>query len=86
MEANIADLRAVKESRVLKIKITEQVEISNKQYLVANDQYADYRVLLINNQLLATDILLVTPQQAQALNVQERDEVRVLALEKMENN
>ena len=66
----------------MKIKITEQVEISNKQYLVANDQYADYRVLLINNQLLATDILLVTPQQAQALNVRERDEVRVLALEK----
>jgi len=86
LEANIADLRAVKESRVLKIKITEQVETSNKQYLIANDQYADYRVLLINNQILTTDILLVTPQQAQALNVQERDEVRVLALEKMENN
>ncbi|WP_296281024.1 arginine N-succinyltransferase [uncultured Acinetobacter sp.] len=86
LEANTADLRAVKESRLFKVKIVEQVETSDIQYLVANDQYKDYSVLLINNKVQDSDTLLMTIQQAQSLNIREYDEVRVLALEKMENN
>ena len=86
LEANTADLRAVKESRLFKVKIVEQVETSDIQYLVANDQYKDYSVLLINNKVQDSDTLLMTIQQAQSLNVREYEEVRVLALEKMENN
>lgn len=86
LEAKTSDLRAVNESRLLKVKIVDQVETANTQYLVANDQYKDYCVLLINNKVQEEDTLLMTAQQAQALNVCEQDEVRVLALEKMENN
>lgn len=85
LEANIADLRAVKHSRVLTVKIAEQIETAEIYYLVANDQYTDYRVLLINNHVSDDDILLMSAEQAQALNVQQQDQVRVLALENMEN-
>lgn len=86
LEAKTSDLRAVNESRLLKVKIVNQVETVSTQYLVANDQYKDYCVLLINNTVQDSDTLSMTAQQAQALNVCEHDEVRVLALEKMENN
>ncbi|ENX34744.1 arginine N-succinyltransferase [Acinetobacter colistiniresistens] len=86
LEANTADLRAVNESRLLKVSIVEQVETTETHYLVANDQYKDYCVLLIMNKVSESDTLQLTVAQAQALNVNEQDEVRVLALEKMENN
>ncbi|UUM27273.1 arginine N-succinyltransferase [Acinetobacter colistiniresistens] len=86
LEANTADLRAVNESRLLKVSIVEQVETTETHYLVANDQYRDYCVLLMMNKVSESDTLQVTVAQAQALNVNEQDEVRVLALEKMENN
>jgi arginine N-succinyltransferase len=86
LEANTADLRAVKESRTVKVKITEQIETTDTHYLVANDQYKDYCVLLINNKVCDGDTLMITSAQAQALNINEQDEVRVLALDKMEKN
>lgn len=86
LEANTAELRAVKESRLLKVKLTEQVESTETHFLVANDQYQDYAVLLINNKVDESETLHLTAAQAQALNIAEYDQVRVLALEKMENN
>ncbi|QHH97673.1 arginine N-succinyltransferase [Acinetobacter dispersus] len=86
LEANTAELRAVKESRLLKVKLTEQVESTETHFLVANDQYQDYAVLLINNKVDESETLYMTAAQAQALNIAEHDQVRVLALEKMENN
>ncbi|WP_436898102.1 arginine N-succinyltransferase [Acinetobacter gyllenbergii] len=86
LEANTAELRAVKESRLLKVKLTEQVESTDTHFLVANDQYQDYAVLLINNKVDESETLYMTAAQAQALNIAEHDQVRVLALEKMENN
>ncbi|EOR06327.1 arginine N-succinyltransferase [Acinetobacter dispersus] len=86
LEANTAELRAVKESRLLKVKLTEQVESTETHFLVANDQYQDYAVLLINNKVDESETLHMTAAQAQALNIAEHDQVRVLALEKMENN
>lgn len=86
LEANTAELRAVKESRLLKVKLTEQVESTETHFLVANDQYQDYAVLLINNKVDESETLYITAAQAQALNIAEHDQVRVLALEKMENN
>lgn len=86
LEANTAELRAVKESRLLKVKLTEQVESTETHFLVANDQYQDYAVLLINNKVDGSETLHMTAAQAQALNIAEHAQVRVLALEKMENN
>lgn len=86
LEANTAELRAVKESRLLKVKLTEQVESTETHFLVANDQYQDYAVLLINNKVDESETLHMTAAQAQALNIAEHDQVRVLALEKMESN
>ncbi len=84
LEANTADLRAVKESCLFKVRISEEVECTETHVLVANDQYKDYAVLLVNNRLDESGILQLTAAQAQALNIAEHDEVRVLALEKME--
>jgi len=41
---------------------------------------------LINNKVDESETLHLTAAQAQALNIAEHDEVRVLALEKMEKN
>ncbi|WP_038345245.1 arginine N-succinyltransferase [Acinetobacter sp. A47] len=84
LEANTADLRAVKESCLFKVRISEEVECTETHVLVANDQYKDYAVLLVNNRLDESGILQLTAAQARALNIAEHDEVRVLALEKME--
>ena len=82
LEANTNDLRAVKESRLFDIEIVEDIETTDTPFLVANDQYQDYRVLLINNKVNQTSALRLTAAQIQALNITEQHQVRVLALEK----
>ncbi len=79
LEAEIKNLRAVKDSSLRQIKIVENVEAHATSYLVANDQYNDYRAILANTRLDQSCIEL-TLQQAQGLELKEGDQVRVLPL------
>lgn len=83
IEANIDELRAVKESQLLNVKITNEATVGKTQYLVANDNYHDYRAMLLKLDLV-DNTLNLTHEQAEKLGVQEGHAVRVLSLNPME--
>ena len=85
IEANIEDLRAVKESLFLDVVIKDQVEQTTKPYLVANDHYQEYRAILINTQIHGQELKL-TAEQAHALQVKAGQTVRILALDVEKKN
>lgn len=80
IEANIQDLRAVKESLHLKVKIVEDIITDKKLYLVTNDRYQDYKAVLISN-VIHENTLQITSEQAKALDVVEGSTVRILSLD-----
>ncbi|MFC0210831.1 arginine N-succinyltransferase, partial [Chelativorans intermedius] len=80
---NIDELRAVKESQLLNVKITNEATVGKTQYLVANDNYHDYRAMLLKLDLV-DNTLNLTHEQAEKLGVQEGHAVRVLSLNPME--
>jgi len=84
LEADLDDLRAVKDSRLVTVKIgVGDSKKSPSHYLVANDAYYDYRALLIQGQL-HDEMLYLTAEQAQQLEVIEGQSVRILALNPLE--
>lgn len=84
IEAELDDLRAVKDSRLVTVKIgVGDSKKSPSHYLVANDAYYDYRALLIQGQL-HDETLYLTAEQAQQLEVIEGQSVRILALNPLE--
>lgn len=79
LEAKIKDLRAVEDSHLVNVLILPEVETTQIAYLVANDDYQNYRAILVNN-LVDQDILQLTVEQAKALNTKTGDKVRILLL------
>ena len=85
LEAEILNLRAVKESRMLSVKIIEQIEQAQTAYLVANDAYQDYRAILIYNDIQIDDEqVYLNPEQANQLQVIEGQQIRILPLDTTE--
>ena len=76
-------MRAVKESQLLNVKITSEAAVGKTQYLIANDNYHDYKAMLLKLDLVDNTINL-THEQAEKLGVQEGHVVRVLSLNPME--
>ena len=64
IEANIDELRAVKESQLLNVKITSEAAVGKTQYLIANDNYHDYKAMLLKLDLVDNTINL-THEQAE---------------------
>ncbi|MEJ2043065.1 MAG: arginine N-succinyltransferase [Reinekea sp.] len=85
VSAKVKDIRAVRESKVLRAGISEQTpapDLSDKHglLLVSNRQYEDYRVLLVNRKAAGNDTLWLTQQQADILNVNEGGTLRAVSL------
>jgi len=83
LEAEVKNLRAVKESQTCAVKIVSSLPEATGRYLVANDRYHDYRAILIQHAADA-DNLSLTAEQAYALGVQAGQSIRMLPLDKME--
>lgn len=79
LEAEIKNLRAVKESRVFKVNIVEQTQASSESYLIANDHYEQYRVILVQ-QKIGSDRVELTAEQAAALQLRQGHNVRILPM------
>lgn len=79
LEAEIKNLRAVKESRVFKVDIVEQTQASSESYLIANDHYEQYRVILVQ-QKIGSDRVELTAEQAAALQLRQGHNVRILPM------
>jgi arginine N-succinyltransferase len=74
------EIRAVRESRVLSVVVTEQAGEGERRWIrVSKRSLTGFRVILIEAPV-AGDSLALTAAQAAALNVQERDTVRAVAL------
>ncbi len=79
IEAELKNLRAVKNSQHVQVNIVDQQQKMNINYLVANDQYQDYRVILTNT-IIQQGVIELSHEQAQALEVKQDHWVRVLSL------
>lgn len=79
LEAEIKNLRAVKHSRLIKVNIEKTVQHAAEDYLIANDQYLNYRVILSKN-IIEQDQISLSHEQAQNLFVEQGDWVRVMSL------
>lgn len=79
LEAEVKNLRAVKMSQQVKVKIVENPQLTLIDNLIANDQYQQYRVILSKNIIEQGEIQL-NDEQAQALGVKQGSWVRVISL------
>ncbi len=85
VSAKIKDIRAVRESRLLRAGISQQTpepDFSDKHdlLLVSNCELADYRVLLVSKKSAGDDTLWLTEKQAELLKVQEGHTLRSVSL------
>ncbi|MFV8986023.1 arginine N-succinyltransferase [Serratia fonticola] len=80
LEAEIDEIRAVKRSKLVKVVLDDaQVFSEAPAYLVANDNYQNYRALLVHAQL-HDDRLRINAETAAALGVEQGSPVRVIKL------
>ncbi|MCH2000291.1 arginine N-succinyltransferase [Acinetobacter seifertii] len=81
LQADIENLRAIKESQILTVKIVEPSHLSlgDEHYIVANDDYENYRAIVVYRAPYQNRIQL-SLEQAKHLNVQNGAEVRILSI------
>lgn len=82
LQADIENLRAIKESQsvVIQIKQPENIAVEDEAYIVANDNYENYRSILVYSKP-HQNILQLTKEQAKQLNVENGSLVRVLSIQ-----
>lgn len=79
LQADIENLRAIKDSHVLTVHIEQSdcITLGDEPYIVANDDYENYRAILIYSQPDANQVTL-TAEQAHQLHVKDGASVRLL--------
>lgn len=84
VECRLPEIRAVKQSQLFTGKISdtavsgEQKEF--KQWLVSNRGYENFRCLLVSAPAVSHDCIELTPQQAQALQIESGHSLRAVPL------
>lgn len=91
VSCKIKDIRAVKDSAVKLVGISEQgpmPDYSDKHglLLVSNRRFDDYRVLLVSTGAAGDDTLWLNKKQAAVLNVTEGDTIRAVSLRPTEKS
>ncbi|SSS60289.1 arginine N-succinyltransferase [Acinetobacter baumannii] len=81
LQADIENLRAIKESQILTVQVVESIPLSSgdEPYIVANDNYENYRAILVFGTPYQ-ESLQITKAQAKQLNVENGGLVRVLSV------
>ncbi len=81
LQADIENLRAIKESQSVTVQIEQpqNIAVGDESYIVANDDYENYRAILVYSQP-HQNILQLTKEQAKQLNVENGSLVRVLSV------
>ncbi|MNI04003.1 Arginine N-succinyltransferase [compost metagenome] len=82
LQADIENLRAIKESQSVTVQVeqTENIAVGDESYIVANDDYENYRAILVYSKPYQ-NILQLTKEQAKQLNVENGSLVRVLSVQ-----
>ncbi|MDR8423650.1 hypothetical protein FPK38_19960, partial [Acinetobacter baumannii] len=81
LQADIENLRAIKESQILTVQVVESIPLSlgDEPYIVANDNYENYRAILVFGTPYQ-ESLQITKAQAKQLKVENGGLVRVLSV------
>jgi len=82
LQADIENLRAIKESQsvVVQIEQSENIAVGDEPYIVANDDYENYRAILVYSKPYQEKLQL-TKEQAEQLNAESGCLVRVLSVQ-----
>ncbi|WP_375036938.1 arginine N-succinyltransferase [Acinetobacter sp. RW6] len=82
LQADIENLRAIKESQsvVIQIEQPENIAVGDEPYIVANDDYENYRAILVYSKPYKEELQL-TKKQAEQLNAESGCLVRVLSVQ-----
>lgn len=82
LQADIENLRAIKESQsvVVQIEQPENIAVGDEPYIVANDDYQNYRAILVYSKPYREKLQL-TKEQAEQLNAENGCLVRVLSVQ-----
>jgi arginine N-succinyltransferase len=82
LQADIENLRAIKESQsvVVQIEQPENIAVGDEPYIVANDDYENYRAILVYSKPYKEELQLTT-EQAEQLNAENGCLVRVLSVQ-----
>ena len=79
LEAYTQDLRIVKKSQLYPVKISEQSSTSEQTLLISNEKYLTFRSLLADA-VIEAEYVHLNQAQANALNVKNGDQVRIVPL------
>jgi len=81
LQADIENLRAIKESQILAVKVVDstRLNLGDEPYIVANDDYENYRAIVVYSSPYQEQLQL-SAEQAQELNVENGALVRVLSI------
>ena len=80
LESKVKDIRAVRDSRVYKVKIIENPTTDESLWMLANDNFKDFRCTIGSVSFESFEFVDISPELAQALNVRDDDELRVVPL------
>lgn len=79
LEAKVQDIRAVRDSRYMKVRIVDTVE-EGDLYLIATTGMQDFACTMVSQNLNAHQCINLTPDVAEGLGVSTGDAVRVVPL------
>ena len=85
LEANVNDIRAVKESRYVKVRINRESAVgkitdASNLHLISSTQFEDFRCTLINLDDQGNNLISIPAETAQALGVNDGSTVRIVPL------
>ncbi|GLQ33615.1 arginine N-succinyltransferase [Litoribrevibacter albus] len=83
VEAFVENIRAVRQSRLVTVEVGNAKPFDDTDrdpLLVSNTQYEDFRVTLFNKSSLVGKLLLINKEQAEQLQVNTGDQVRIVSL------
>lgn len=80
LEARIADIRAVRDSRTYKAKVVDNPTTDSSLWLLANDRFEDFRCTAGNASFEGFEFILISPELAEALRINDDDPLRAVRL------
>ncbi|MGI2026272.1 arginine N-succinyltransferase [Endozoicomonas acroporae] len=80
LEARVKDVRSVRDSRQYKVKIVENNTTDQRRWLMANSELNDFRCIMGNLSYEGLEFVMITKEQASALNIEEGQLLRVVPL------
>ncbi|WP_263080450.1 arginine N-succinyltransferase [Endozoicomonas sp. Mp262] len=80
LESSIEDIRAVRDSRLYKVKIKKNIATDSTNWLMASDQLKEFRCTMGQLAFEGLEYACISPEQAKIMLLEEGDYMRVVPL------